>query len=431
MSIVLANATLASFSPRQLGSGHVVVSNGRIESVTSEIPAAAGEILDCSGRFIMPGNVCAHTHLYSALARGMPASPKPPGNFLEILEYIWWRLDRALDEESVRSSALAGSLDAARCGTTTLLDHHASPNFIRGSLDVLADAIDLVGLRGVLCYEVTDRGGPEKSRAGLDENRRFLESNARPLIRGMVGAHASFTLEDGTLRQLAELAGTLSTGIHIHVAEDAADEEDSLRRCGKRVAFRLRDAGILGAGSIAAHCVHLRDPEIEAVRRSGAWLVHNCRSNMNNSVGRAPVAEFGLHSALGTDGIDHDMFSESRTAYFRAREVSLGAYAEQFTDFLARGGDLASQLFGEQIGSIKRGAVADLVVLNYDPPTPLTAENLAWHWMFALNPQNVESVMAGGEWVIRKGEFVRVDEEKIRAEAKDQAGRLWKRMGEL
>jgi putative selenium metabolism protein SsnA len=379
----------------------------------------------------MPGNVCAHTHLYSALARGMPPPPRSPRNFPEILELVWWRLDRALDDDTIRASALIGAMDAVRSGTTGLVDHHASPGWIDGSLDVLADAISEVGPRSLVCYEVTDRGGPELRRAGLAENERFLRHNRRDLARGMVGAHASFTLEDGTLEALSDLAARNGTGVHIHVAEDVFDEVDSLRRSGKRVGQRLQDAGILGEDSISAHGVHLHGDEIQAIHASGTWLVHNCRSNMNNSVGRAPVLQFGERSALGTDGIDGDMFAESRTAYFRARQDSLEVYAEQFTDLLARGSALMSQHFGTPIGSLDEGSAADLIVLDYDPPTPLTSDNLAWHWMFALNAGMVRDVMVGGEWVIRNREFVAVDEEKIRAEARRQAQRLWQRMETL
>jgi cytosine/adenosine deaminase-related metal-dependent hydrolase len=193
----------------------------------------------------------------------------------------------------------------------------------------------------------------------------------------------------------------------------------------------LGDAGILRERSIAAHGVHLDAAELMRIRRSGAWLAHNCRSNMNNSVGRAPVLEFGERSALGTDGIDADMFAESRTAYFRAREQTLEAYAEQFTDMLARGADLASQYFPYPIGRLEPGGAADLVVLDYRPPTPLTANNLAWHWMFALTPASVESVMVGGEWALRNREICCVDEEKVRAEARAEAEKLWKRMESL
>lgn len=410
--------------------GHLVIADGKIESIQTDLPADVPQV-DCSGRLVMPGTVCAHTHLYSALARGMPAPRHIPRNFPEILEHIWWRLDRALDEAGIRSSGLVGALDAARAGTTTLIDHHASPSCIDGSLDMLAGALTEVGLRGVLCYEVTDRGGKERRTAGLHENERFLGSRRAPQIAGLVGAHASFTLDDDTLDALSELAERFQTGVHIHVAEDRCDEEDSLRRCGKRVVQRLSDAGVLQPGSIAAHCVHVNAQELDLLKRQSTWLVHNCRSNMNNSVGRAPVQEFGERSALGTDGIDEDMLSESRTAYFRAREAAIDAYAEQFTDLLARGGRLASQFFPSPVGTLDEGSAADLVIYDYEPPTPLTAGNLSWHWMFALTPQYVESVMVAGEWVIRRREFTRVDEEKLRADARREASRLWQRMEAL
>jgi putative selenium metabolism protein SsnA len=431
MSLILANATLASFIPRMVRHGHIAVEDGRIESITDELPAEAGQVVDCSGRVVMPGNVCAHTHLYSTLARGMPAPKKTPRNFPEILEYIWWKLDRALDEHGIECSAAVGALDAARCGTTTLIDHHASPNFIDGSLSLLAGVISKVGLRSVLCYEVTDRGGKERRVAGLRENERFLRENASPLAAGVVGAHASFTLENETLEELAGLAQRYRTGVHIHVAEDQCDEDDSSRRCGMRAALRLAQAGLLQPKSIAAHGVHLDPDEIETVQSRRIWLVHNCRSNMNNSVGRAPVLAFGERCALGTDGIDQDMFSEARTAYFRGREDTINTGADRFVDLLAGGGVLASEFFPYAIGNLEVGSAADLIVLDYDPPTPLTQENLAWHWMFAMTPRHVESVMVQGNWVIYRRDFRTIDEERIRADARGEAMRIWERMDAL
>jgi cytosine/adenosine deaminase-related metal-dependent hydrolase len=177
--------------------------------------------------------------------------------------------------------------------------------------------------------------------------------------------------------------------------------------------------------------IHVDRNELEVLKQRETWLVHNCRSNLNNSVGRAPILQFGKRSALGTDGIDGDMMAESRTAYFRAREEALDAFAEQFTDLLGRGGELASQFFPAPVGRLEEGAVADLVILDYDPPTPLTSENIAWHWMFAMTPKYVKSVMVVGAWVVRNGEFCNVDEERIRAEARTQARSLWKRMEDL
>lgn len=428
MATVLAGGLIACLNPREVRSADLWVDADLIATGPGD---GHEERVDCSGCLVIPGNVCAHTHLYSALARGMPAPPRSPRNFPEILELVWWRLDRALDEPAIRSSALVGALDALRSGTTSLVDHHASPEWIDGSLDVLADGITQAGARSLICYEVTDRGGGERRNAGLRENERFIRTNKRELSRGMVGAHASFTLEDTTLEDLAATAERTGTGVHIHVAEDIFDEQDSLRRSGKRVVHRLQDAGILRPNSIAAHGVHLRPDELQTLRSSRTWLVHNCRSNMNNAVGRAPVLHFGDRSALGTDGIDGDMFAESRTAYFRAREDSLDVSAEHFTDRLAAGAELMGQSFGFPVGSTSPGAAADLVVLEYDPPTPLTSGNVAWHWMFAFNAGMVRDVMVAGRWIIRNREFVAVDEDKIRADARAQSERLWQRMETL
>ncbi|MGH2447475.1 MAG: amidohydrolase family protein [Chloroflexota bacterium] len=429
MALALTNGTLASLTPSMVESGTILIEDGRITAVgTPDLDGA--DVVDCSGKIVMPGNVCAHTHLYSALARGMPAPRRTPHNFLEILQLVWWRLDRALDDNSIRSSALVGAMDAVRSGTTTLFDHHASPNSIDGSLDLLADALEDVGCRGVVCYEVTDRGGKGRRDAGLAENARFLRAQ-RELIKGMVGAHASFTLDDDSLDLLAEMAVQHQCGVHIHVAEDNCDEVDSLQRSRNRAALRLAGHGILGKDGIAAHGVWLDDEELSTVRGSGSWLVHNCRSNQNNSVGRAPVGKFGARAAVGTDGIDHDMFSESRTAFFRAREDSLDASAEHFSGLLAAGGELASRHFPHPVGRLEPGFAADLMVLDYDPPTPLSSANLSWHWMFALSPRNVESVMVGGNWVLRHGEMCGVDEERVRAEARVEAKRLWARMEQL
>lgn len=430
MTITLAHATLATLSPRMLMEGYVTIRDGRIHSIGPDLPDEPGETVDCAGKVVIPGNVCAHTHLYSALARGMPGPPRAPANFPETLEYVWWRLDRSLDEGSIRSSGQVGVLDAVRAGTTTLVDHHASPNWIDGSLDVLADACDEFGLRGLLCYEVTDRGGRERSAAGLRENERFIRSE-RPRVRGMVGAHAGFTLEDGTLEAIACLASRFDRGIHIHLAEDACDELDSIARCGRRAAFRLDDAGILGSRSIAAHGVHLDERELQVIADRDSWLVHNCRSNMNNSVGRARPERWGPRAALGTDGIDGDMFAESRTAFLRGREADLEASADRYGQLLAGGAALVSEAFDLPIGVLAEGAAADLVILRYDSPTPLTTDNLAWHWMFALGSEQVESVMVDGAWVLRDGVFPGVDEERIRAVARREAERLWQTMEAL
>jgi putative selenium metabolism protein SsnA len=417
---------VTSLDPPRLEDGDLWIEGTRLAE------PGHGLRLDCAGVLVAPGNVCAHTHLYSALARGMPYALEPPASFLQILQRVWWRLDRALDEESVRASALAGGLEALLAGTTTLVDHHASPNAIDGSLDVIAEALGSLGVRSVLCYETSDRDGDERARAGLEENRRFLERIRRerpPLARGLVGAHASFTLSDETLAACAGAAREFRTGLHVHAAEDAVDERDAEARAGVRVAGRLFDAGALDESTLLAHGVHLDDDEIELVRSAGASLAHNARSNMNNAIGRARVGELGPRVALGTDGIGADMFEESRTAYFRLREDEPGAGADWPLARLAEGARLAGRVFGEPLlGTLAPGAPADLVVLDYVPPAPLRESSLAGHWVFGLSSRWVRDVMVAGEWVVRDRRLATADQERLAAEACAAADRLWHRL---
>ncbi|MEO8322946.1 MAG: amidohydrolase family protein, partial [Actinomycetota bacterium] len=335
-----------------------------------------GTVVDVSGCLVTGGLVCAHHHLYSGLARGMPGPDDPPRNFVEILERVWWRLDQALGPETISLSARIGALEAALAGTTTIVDHHASPESIEGSLDLVAGGIAGTGIRGVVCYEVTDRHGEERGTAGVKENVRFLEENDRPLIRGMMGAHASFTIGNATMDEMVSSARNLGAPLHIHVAEDASDEDDSLEKYGLRTAHRLADRGALAEGDLIAHGVHLDDSEIEAVRASGAFVAHNPCSNMNNGVGYAPVLKLGQRVALGTDGIDGDMLAEAKACYLKAREAS----GETGVDFpvqrLVQGQILAGSLFGEPaMGRLSAGAPADLVVFDYRAPTPLDEGN--------------------------------------------------------
>jgi cytosine/adenosine deaminase-related metal-dependent hydrolase len=311
---------VTSLDPVRLVAADVVIAGDRIASVgtvsASTAPAGVAR-RDCSGTLVLPGNVCAHHHLYSALSRGMPYHLEPPRDFLQILQRVWWRLDRALDERSVRLSALVGGLGALHAGTTAVIDHHASPNFIDGSLDVIADALAELGLRSVLCYEVTDRDGMARAAAGVAENRRFL-GRPRRLARGMVGAHASFTLCDDTLEACAEAALAAGVGVHIHVAEDDADQRDAEAAHGMNVVERLGRAGLLGPEALLAHCVRVTGQEIAEITSSGAAVAHNARSNMVNRVGCSPLVHGEARVALGTDGIGGDMITESQVAFFRA-----------------------------------------------------------------------------------------------------------------
>jgi putative selenium metabolism protein SsnA len=429
-ALLLKNALCASLTPPRLRAADLRIRDGIIiETGERLLPGPGDGVEDLHGALLLPGWVCAHTHLYSSLSRGMPGPAAEPRNFTEILSSIWWKLDKALDEESIRASALSGILDAVRCGVTTILDHHASPNAIPGSLSVVAGAMAEIGARGVLCYETSDRDGPERRDQGLAENEAFAVSHrTHGMIRGLVGAHASFTLSDATLGELGRIVERLDSGIHVHVSEDRSDAELTRARFGRGIIERFREHGLLRPRSVFAHCVHLDAQEYAAVRAEGPWIVHNPRSNMNNGVGHAPLQHFGGRSALGTDGFPADMFEELRAGWFRNRESEPHVGPMTMLSMLDNGSRLASELFEQPIGGIQPGAAADVMVMDYQPPTPLTEENLPFHILFGMRSSMVRSVMINGAWVLRDRAFVQVREEEILKEAAAAAKRLWRRM---
>jgi cytosine/adenosine deaminase-related metal-dependent hydrolase len=333
-----------------------------------------------------PGLVCAHHHLYSALARGMPAPLRQPKNFLDVLELIWWRLDAALDLEMLRWSAMLGALEALECGTTAIVDHHESPNAIEGSLSVISDACAEVGVRVSCAYGVTDRHGPEGANRGLAENERFLRDGGR----GMVGVHAAFTCTDGTLERAAGLAADLGVGVHVHVAEGEVD-----RPAGTRLSRFSTEDWLL------VHCVHL-DRDLPGT------IAHNPRSNMNNAVGYAAPATRPNRVVLGTDGIGADMLEEFRLAYVRHREDDLLASPDTAWSWLENGYDLFPE------------ARNDRVTWSYEPLD-------AWHVAFTPGIRAID-VDIDGQPALRSGVATRVDAAEIRTKAAEQAQRLFRRL---
>jgi putative selenium metabolism protein SsnA len=429
--MLLKDGTVASLDPPGVERADLRVDEDRIVERGSALRPGPGEgVIDLGGALVLPGLVNAHTHLYSALARGMPGPAEPPRSFVEILDRVWWRLDRALDEETVRLCGLVGAIEAARSGTTLLVDHHSSPSFVEGSLDTLRRAVEEVGLRSVLCYETTDRNGPEGRDAGIAENRAHLRDGTTALTRGRVGAHASFTLSDETLDGLARAVRLTGSGLHVHAAEDGADVEDSVRRGAKGVVDRLRRHGLVGPGTLLVHGVHLSEAEAREAQDAGAWLVHCPRSNATNAVGRAPTRAF-LRAALGTDGMDEDVLAETRAAFLGMREAGRDDAASAAIALLAGGHRLGGALFGLPLGTLDAGAPADLVILDYRPPTPLVAENLAGHLLFGLDRGHVRSTMVAGRFVLLDGHLATVDEAGVLARARAAAAGLWERMRAL
>jgi len=410
------------------------------------------KVVDAGGQLVMPGNLCGHTHFYGAFARGMAIPGDPPRDFPEILGKLWWRLDRALLEEDVKYSALVCLVDAIKHGTTTLIDHHASPSAIDGSLDLIAEAVIGAGLRASLCYEVTDRNGRDEARAGIAENVRFSESqiaNRKSQIAASFGLHASLTLSDETLADCVAAASLSSPpqaggtegglGFHIHAAEGIADQEDSLRRSGKRVIERLHDAGILGPKSILAHCIHVDAWEMEILRDTGTWVTHQPRSNMNNAVGVAPVETMlrgGVKVGMGNDGFSNNMWAEWKAAYLvhklwhgdprRANGYDIMQMAVTNNAALAR-------VFWPDapVGELSPGAYADLILVDYHPFTQLTAGNLPWHILFGFEASAVTSTMVAGKWLMRDRELLTLDEAAIAAKARELSTQTWKRYVEL
>jgi putative selenium metabolism protein SsnA len=427
--IALVGGTIATLDPPRVERADVVLEHDRIVQVGGEAPAHASRV-DVSGCLVMPGFVVGHTHLYSALACGMPPADVAPTTFREILQRVWWKLDRALDDELVEVSALAGAIEAAKRGVTCVIDHHASPNAIDGSLDRIAAAMAQVGLRGVLCYETSDRDGRERRDQGLRENHRFAKrcrEDASLHVRAMTGAHAPFTLGDDTLEELATQACRSGAPLHIHVAEDATDGEDAVTR-GKTLGARV--LGAVGRGAIVAHAVHL-DPETRAtLERNGVWIVTNARSNMNNAVGLAPAS--GPHVALGTDGIGADMISEAQAHFFRHAEAKDGLAMDAVARVVGAQRLATLRFEGEdRAPRIEAGARADLVVLSYDPPTPLDATNLASHFLFGLSSACVRDTIAGGRFVLKHGVVQGIDTAAFAARARVEATRLWSRMKDI
>jgi cytosine/adenosine deaminase-related metal-dependent hydrolase len=424
-SLFISGGTLLHLDPPRVEKAEIVVREGQITGVGSSLTMPMDcELVDASNRWIMPGLVVAHHHLYSALACGMPLPEDAPADFADMLDKVWWRLDRALDPDSVEVSGLVGGLQCLRAGVTTVVDHHASPSFIDGSLELLDGALDGLGLRRVLSYEVTNRGGREQAREGLLAHANLLAQDGGGKRAIMVGAHANFTLTDETLKACGSLASEAGTGLHIHVAEAMDDRQ----RVGEPLVQRMQRLGALVEGSILAHCVHLDSDSLRRVADAGAWVTHQPRSNMNNGVGYAPVEHFPDRTALGTDGIGADLFSELQSAWFRAQEAGVSWSPNRWLQCLSRGADLAGDRLGVRLGRIERGAAADLVFLDPVPGPPLSDENLAAAFIFRLSAAAVRDVVVDGNWLLRDRQPTGLSASEIDARAMATAPRLWERM---
>ncbi|MCX6557210.1 MAG: putative aminohydrolase SsnA [Candidatus Aminicenantes bacterium] len=429
-----------------IANGAILYGDGVIEAVGREKDVRARlarshsgkakvKTIDANNGIIMPGFINAHHHLYSTFARGMAIPGVPAKNFTQILEKLWWKLDNELTTEDVYFSALVPLFECVRNGVTTIVDHHESQGLQIGVLDILRQAVERTGIRAALCLGTSDRY--HKGWEGVVENARFLDQLRRKpsrLVSGMVGLHAAFTVSDETLAASVAVAEEYGAGLHVHCAEDLADQKDSLKKYGMRVVPRLKKFAALGKKTLLVHGVHIDEKEMELIRASNSRVVHNPESNMNNAVGCADVLRMmkkGITVGLGSDGMSSDMLAQMRCAYLLQRHDQRDprlAFAEAPAMLLGNNAVIAGQLFGKKLGKLAVGAPADMAILDYVPPTPLAADNFLGHLLFGMVDAAVDTVICDGTILLRNKKFVTIDEERICARSRELAAKFWKRI---
>ena len=444
--MILNNADLVTFwdsEPFVKGAlvaieGKIIVDFGSIGKLADRYDDS--DTLDVCGRMVMPGLINADTHLRRTLTRGMPIKGGPPRTFQEMQEAFCWKPDRSLCEEDVYLGTLIGLLDSVRAGVTTVVDHHSSPAVVPGCLDAVWQAFSEVGVRGALSYAVSDRDGSRVSRAGIDENRRFIKrckAEGSEMMSGLFGLEASHAVSRPTLEQVVAAHGEVGGCFHVHVAEDRGDLEVTRREHGATPVERLVAGGVLKKGSLAVHCVHLEEADYRQLRASGVRAVVCPQSNAVSGVAGEGTADLtrlrgaGIPTMVGTDGVTASVLEEFRATALIQRvtgRASSGAKREAFQSTFSGNGLLATELFGPTLGKIKPGARADLVVLDHQPATPLTVENFADHFFFGMSRAPVYAVVINGCLVFKQGVFPKLDESRIRARARRAAEALWKRM---
>jgi cytosine/adenosine deaminase-related metal-dependent hydrolase len=417
MSIYIKNTSFINWKTHEIFYGNLRIDEGKKAGVEF-VDSCPAEAYDGGGKIVTKSFACAHHHAYSALARGMPPPKKQPHNFKQILEYIWWQLDKALDPEMIRASALVTALACIENGVTYIIDHHASPLAVENALEIISEAFDKVGINHLLCYELSDRDGERSREQGLEETERYLIKHD-----GLVGLHASFTVSDGLLKSAVDLAEKYDSGIHIHVAEDKVDQTYCLQEHQCRVIERLDNYGALDfSKTILAHCIHLNDKERQLLADSNAWIAVNTESNLNNNVGLfMNKGDLERKVLLGTDGMHSDMIRSARVNYFvhhakdkltphmsylRLRRAHQYLHSNNFT------GDSDN----------------NLVVLNYTPPTPVSHENWLGHVFYGLQSGNVDGVISNGRWVLKDRQMVNIDKSDILRFAREQSKRLWEKL---
>jgi putative selenium metabolism protein SsnA len=412
----------------------IVVKVGPVEGIIRDNPSVSVE--EVAGGLLTPGLVNLHHHLYSSFARGWAPRITPPTNFKEILERIWWHLDEGLLLDDIYYSALVGLCQSILSGVTSVVDHHSSQKTIAGSLDKIAAAFKLVGLRGSLCFELSNRCGEGAFQEGLNESidalGRWPYGGINDKLCAMVGLHASMTLSDDNLKEIADATKSYLPGYHFHLAEDQIDQKISQEMYGTRATKRFAKHGILNGRSLAVHGVHLENDEVELLKSSKTNLAICARSNQNNAVGFAHWWDYhGVNIGLGTDGIASDMLHEAKSALYLSRHEKKDpdfGFAQIGEMLLERNPVIFEKITGMKVGRIMPGYPADLVHWKYDPPTPINADNIIGHYLYGLCDTPADSVWVGGNKILANGKFINFDYQAILAEAGKLAKSLWERI---
>ena len=437
-SLLITNGHLATLDDANnfVENGCVFMDGNQIVAVGDLDPdsCSADRTIDAGGRLVMPGLINAHHHLYSTFARGFTPPGPPARNFEQNLKNLWWKLDAALDSEDVYYSALLALMDAARAGCTTVVDHHASPSCCDGSLDQVERAFRDVGLSGCLCYEVSDRN---RDGEGIEENERYIRKcrdSSDKQMSALFGLHASMTLGDKTLERCAAAADSLDAGFHVHVAEDEIDVQTTMERDGKNVMERFADFGIPGNKSIFVHGTCLTPAELDLLHSTDSILVNNPESNMNNGLGVSPflsMLDHGITVGVGTDGISSHLISQARAMYLHQRAEHRDptlAFVEACEILLRNNSAICNRLFDEPRGALAAGQLADVVIHDYVPFTPLNAETFYGHLMFGVGFSRVATTIARGRVVVEDGQLPDLDEAAIRARCAERAPGIWARI---
>lgn len=415
--------------------GKLIKAIGTTEELKGKYPKAV--IKDAKGMLVMPGFINSHMHYYSTFARGIALDNPPATMFSMILENLWWTLDKQLTLNDIYYSAVGPMIDQIRNGVTTVIDHHASPNSVRGSLFKIAEAAKDLGIRSNLCYEISDRDGVKIKDEGIAESLDFIKycnEQNDDMLKGIFGMHASMTISDETLDKVMSAAASVNSGFHFHSAEGIEDVADALSKYKMRVVERWYKKGVLNNKSIAVHCIHVTDDEIGMLKDSGVAVVNNPESNMGNAVGASPILDMmdkGVMLGLGTDGYTADMTESYKVAGILQRHSqskSYVAWGEVPKMLFDNNKIIANRYLDGQVGTLKEGAYADVIIVDYKAPTPINENNIDGHILFGVTGRHVDTTICNGRILMDERQLVDIDEDALMAKSRELASSLWRRI---